>query len=111
MFYEEQFINLKVLIFIYVLYTKLGLNGIQGMEESLLPSRTIQTGSVVPCTIKRLVWSLMLNLFLEEACTSETSPVAPTIARRNSPGIELTSLINHRETINSVIIKDLSLFI
>lgn len=81
------------------------------MEESLLPSRTIQTGSVVPCTIKRLVWSLMLNLFLEEACTSETSPVAPTIARRNSPGIELTSLINHRETINSVIIKDLSLFI
>jgi hypothetical protein len=55
MFYEEQFTNLKVLIFIYVLYTKLGLNGIQGMKGSLLPSRTIRTGSAVPCTIRRLI--------------------------------------------------------
>jgi hypothetical protein len=42
---EEQCTNLKVLIFKYLLYTKIRLIGIEGMEESLFPSRAIQTGS------------------------------------------------------------------
>lgn len=50
-----------LILYMYMLYTK--LHGCRGMEESSLPSRAIQTVSAFPCTIRGLMWSLMLNLF------------------------------------------------
>jgi hypothetical protein len=47
----------------------------------------------------------MLNLSLEEAYTTDTSPIPPKLY---GPVTELTSVINYREAIKSVIIKDLS---
>lgn len=39
---------------------------------------------------------------MDTACTSETSETSPTTTRCNNPSTELTSIINHRDSLKSV---------